>query len=82
MSKFIGQVYDGRWEVISFEKTTKSGGFFTLKNIFNNKEIRVCSSTMTKIGNGKGSVSNVIRQRIFLEGKNDDRTFIFNNWSK
>lgn len=66
-SKYIGKIYDGRWEVIRFEKCGEEGKRverFILKNIYNKEEIVINGGTIRRIDRGLTTVSSVICYRI------------------
>jgi len=66
-SKFIGKVYEGRWEVVKYDGHHFN---YTLKNIFNNREMVVCVNTLRRIDAGETTVSAIIKKRGKLEGLN------------
>lgn len=50
-SKYLGQIFDGRWEYI---------GNYTFKNIFNGKTFTTNSSNTTHVLNGRTTISNLL----------------------
>ena len=66
--KYIGKIYDERWQVISFRRNFNEGkhvcDYYTLKNIFNNTEIEVDFSTMRRIDDGATTISRVMAYRL------------------
>ena len=80
-SKYVGNVYDGRWRVteISYHYAPRSKRcMYTLTNIFNGSYIVLNDRDMARVHSGHYGVSRIIRKRIFKEGKNDARTIVFN----
>ena len=65
-SKYIGKIYDGRWQVIRFEKYGQDGhgGRFTLKNVYNEQEISVKDTTLRRIDIGETTLSKVVYHKI------------------
>ena len=48
--KYIGKIYEGRWEVIRFEKYDNSrAGHYILRNVYNQNEIIIKDATLRKI---------------------------------
>lgn len=64
---YIGKIYEGRWQVMKFTRKT---GQYTLKNIYNNREMTVCVTMLKRIDTGESSVSSLIRKRNRLDGLN------------
>ncbi len=58
-SKYIGQIIDGKWEIIKCESH-----YYTLINIYNHQIIKIHNKTLLKIINKETSVSRVIYYRI------------------
>ena len=66
-SKYIGKVYDGRWEVVKREHYGKCKGGssrFVLRNIYNGMETTVKDTTLRKIDRGELTVSGVMSIKI------------------
>ena len=64
--KYIGKIYDGRWEVIRFERygSNSKAGKFVLRNIYNGSEVSFKDSTLRKIDSGKTTVSYLRYKRL------------------
>lgn len=64
--KYIGKIYEGRWEVIRFEPyghQYNTGRFF-LKNIYNGNEISFTDRTLRRIDRGETTISKIACRRI------------------
>ena len=66
MSKYIGRIYDGRWEVVACEHYNGTSGSYriTLRNIYNNETTTVKDSTLRKIERGETTLSKVRSHKI------------------
>ena len=63
--KYIGKIYEGRWEVIRFEKYDNSrAGHYILRNVYNQNEIIIKDATLRKIEKGETTVCKVIVHHI------------------
>ena len=65
VDEFIGRVFDGRWEVIA--KGTSNRGHtiqYSLKNIFNERVIRIDGRTLRRVDNGETTISKVMAHNI------------------
>ena len=58
-SKYVGNVYEGRWKVVSLIK-----GKYKIENIYNQKSIEISKTQMYRIGSGKSTVSQIITFRL------------------
>lgn len=77
-SKYIGKIYEGRWEVVSRRKgTSYCNGIYTLRNIFNGNTVDVVDTVLYDVDKGITSVSRIIRHRIVKEDKYHEKTFVF-----
>ena len=79
--KYIGNIYDGRWRVIRFERygSQKSqSGRYVLENIFNKNIHCVKDVTMRKIDRGEITVSKLLAN----EMKRKERKEAYHNWNK
>ena len=64
--KYIGKIYEGRWEVIRFEPYGQQSntGRFVLKNIYNGNEISFKDQTLRLIDRGEITLSKIACRRI------------------
>ena len=64
--KYIGKIYEGRWEVIRFEPYghQSHAGRFVLKNIYNGNEISFKDQTLRQIDRGEITLSKIVCRRI------------------
>lgn len=64
--KYIGKIYEGRWEVIRFEPYghQSHAGRFVLKNIYNGNEISFKDQTLRRIDRGEITLSKIVCRRI------------------
>lgn len=90
--KYIGQIYDGRWEVVEYDTTGVKRGV-TFKNIYNNKILRLSYLTFLSILKGNTSVSSAIatklgygrrhykfrKRKIFTQNDCEQQSFIHND---
>jgi hypothetical protein len=90
--KYIGQIYDGRWEVVKYETTGFKRGV-TFKNIYNNKILRLSYMTFLSILKGNTSVSSAIATKLgygrrnnkfrkkkrFIKNDGEQQSFIHND---
>lgn len=63
----IGNIYDGRWKVVScYSKQTKThhDTIYKLKNIFNGKIIELDGQNIRRIEKGKTTVSQIYHIRL------------------
>ena len=65
-SKYIGKIYDGRWEVIGQQKYrgNTTSRKFILRNIYNDMEITLKDVTLRKIDRGETTVSKSLSVKI------------------
>ena len=64
-SKFLGKVYDGKWEIINAKYDEDTNHMlYTLKDQMNGREIIIADSTLRKVINGKTTISHIIYERI------------------
>ena len=72
----IGNIYDGRWEVIRFEPygTMKSNrsGRYVLKNIYNEEEITIKDERLRQVDKGERTLSSILSNKI-KNGKVDNK---------
>lgn len=72
----IGNIYDGRWEVIRFEPygTMKSNrsGRYVLKNIYNEEEITIKDERLRQVDKGERTLSSILSNKI-KNGKVDKK---------
>lgn len=54
-SKYIGQVFEGRWKVIALHKEK-----FTLENIYNERKIELFKTVFMNVVKGKTTISRVL----------------------
>lgn len=59
-SRYIGNVYDGRWEV-----KERNGKTFVLENIYNHEIMELDATVMGNVDKGKTTISNVRTCRIY-----------------
>lgn len=64
--KYIGKIYEGRWEVIRFERygSNSKAVRFILRNIYNGSEVSFKDSTLRKVDSGKTTISYLIHDRL------------------
>ncbi len=63
--EFIGKVYDGRWEVIGKGSNNNNHTIqYLLKNIFNERVIKIDRRTLRRVDNGETTVSKVMAHNI------------------
>lgn len=63
--QYIGKIYEGRWEVIKWERYNNSrAGKYILRNIYNGDEVSLKDATLRKIDRNETSVSRVIVHHI------------------
>ena len=63
-SKYIGMIFEGRWEVVERIKTTQDHGNFKLRNIYNNEELIICDNVMQHLAEGKTDICYIIQHRM------------------
>jgi hypothetical protein len=65
MDNFIGKVYDGRWEVVAKRNGNRGHTIqYSLRNIFNERIIRIDGRTLKKVDNGETTISKVMAHNI------------------
>lgn len=65
MSKYIGKIYDGRWEVIKYEHYGNArSGKYTLRNIYNQNEITLKDSTLREVDRGIRTLSKALSNKM------------------
>jgi len=67
--KYQGLIFDGCWECVNQYRAHKKSSTYkyVLRNIFNGREIEVCSHTILKLEQKKTHVSKIIKSRIRTE---------------
>lgn len=64
-NKRIGKIYDGRWEVISYEKYASSNaGIYTLRNIYNGNVTTVKDTSLRLVEKGLRTISSIMAVKI------------------
>lgn len=68
--KYIGKIYDGRWEVIRFERygSNSKSGKFVLRNTYNGSEVTIQEKTLRMVDRGETTISSVIFHKIRHSG--------------
>lgn len=77
---YIGEIFEGRWKLISREKF-KSSYCYVLENIYNQTQIVICSHTMYNIFHGKTNISKVLALRM-RKNKNHNYLSVSSNRSQ
>lgn len=76
-SKYLGKVYDGRWEIIGTEPTTKNHVRYIARNIFNNNILKIDDVQISLIEKGEINVGHVIRRQMYKERRFNAQTIVF-----
>jgi hypothetical protein len=63
IGKYIGKIYDGRWQVVE-RVGNRTHISFILENIYNQKKVRVQCHSLKKVDDGKTTLSKVIAHQI------------------
>ena len=64
-SKYLGNVYDGRWKVIKAETRT-----ITLENIYNQEKMEIDRSIFIRVDRKQTTISNIRTCRIYHNDNN------------
>lgn len=59
-SKYLGKIYEGRWEVIKAEKRV-----ITLKNIYNQEIMEIDRNILMRVDRNETTISNIRTCRIY-----------------
>ncbi len=61
-SKYLGNIYDGRWKVIEiiYKNNDKKHQYYILENIYNKTQITIGQKAMKNISEGKTTIYNSI----------------------
>lgn len=67
-SKYVGQIIDGNWKVVSakYDKE-KCHTYYLIKDQVNSRTMVISDGSLYKILNGKTTVSHIIHTRIHKE---------------
>lgn len=64
-SKYLGQIYEGRWVVISAKyKEATNHTYYTLANMYNDMEVTISDTVFAHIREGNTTISRVLHHRI------------------
>lgn len=70
ISKHLGEIYEGRWKVISVEHYNNSRNtYFVMENMFNGETIQMNNRSFMRIYKGEITVSTLIRRKIYKRKK-------------
>lgn len=75
-SKYLGEMFDGRWEVVNTTKR-RTKYYYLLKNIYNHEIMVIHPDTMTKLANKKTTVSKIRSIRLRREKLPNDSGWEF-----
>jgi hypothetical protein len=82
MNKYIGKVYEGRWEVVRFEPYGKShnhnSGRYVLRNIYNENEIFFKDATLRRIDREEITISKLQSKKLKRNMRREGRKVF--NW--
>lgn len=59
-SKYLGNIYDGRWKVIKITYTDPKHQYYVLENVYNMTQITISAGAMKNISEGKTTIYNSI----------------------
>ena len=61
-SKYLGNIYDGRWKVIKiiYKKNDVKHQYYVLENVYNMTQITIGQKAMKNISDGKTTIYNSI----------------------
>lgn len=76
-SKYLGKVYDGRWEIIGTETHRSNHTTYIARNIFNNNILKIDDVQISLIEKGKIDVGCVIRRKMYKERRFNAQTIVF-----
>lgn len=77
-SKYLGKIYDGRWEIIELEYHENSHRiYYIARNIFNKRIIKIDDVQISLIEKGKIDVGCVIRRKMYKERRFNAQTIVF-----
>lgn len=76
-SKYLGKVYDGRWEIIGTETHRPNHTTYIARNIFNKRIIKIDDIQISLIEKGKIDVGCVIRRQMYKERRFNAQTIVF-----
>jgi len=72
-SKHVDKLIDGRWQLVRTERQTNGHYLYVLKNIYNDREVKLQDASFYRVMDGKTSVSKVMSYHIRKEEKNNFR---------
>ena len=67
-SKFIGNIYEGRWKVVEYANPK-----YILENIYNGNKLEIYKTSFIKLKDGKTTVSKILCYRANKSKRNDPR---------
>lgn len=70
-SKFMGQVFDGRWKVIDTKPANdgrRKHYINILENIYNKETIEIETRALNKVANGETTISHIMYSRLNKKG--------------
>jgi len=69
VSNKLGKIYDGKWKVVDYKVNKNRATTYTLKNIYNDKEMTISSKALRKVEKGETTISKVCSWHLQRERK-------------